>query len=113
LDERKKKKEKVYKSFIMPLLHILNTSVGYPSLPRTISQYNCEIVPCRLIYGTKGQKWAGRGQGCGWALGGAVGEAVGEAVGRAVGGAVDGVSRWVQRQAAGHTYTHTHKPIHT
>jgi hypothetical protein len=38
---------------------ILNASVGYPALPGTILQYNCEIVPCRLIYGTKEQKWVG------------------------------------------------------
>jgi hypothetical protein len=25
------------------------TSVDYLALPGTISQYNCEIVPCRLI----------------------------------------------------------------
>jgi hypothetical protein len=33
--------------------------VGYPALPQTISQFHREIVPCRLIYGTEGQKWAG------------------------------------------------------
>ena len=31
------------------LLPLLRTNVGYPALPGSISQYNCEIVPCRLI----------------------------------------------------------------
>jgi hypothetical protein len=37
------------------LLPLLRTNVGYPALPGSISQYNCEIVPCRF----KEKKWAG------------------------------------------------------
>ncbi len=34
---------------VSSLFELFKTSVGYPALPGTISQYNCEIVPCRLI----------------------------------------------------------------
>ncbi len=49
---------------VMVLLH---TREGYPVLPRTISQFSCEIVSCRLILRSKEKKlgrpgaWVGQG----------------------------------------------------
>jgi hypothetical protein len=47
----------VYPNVVCSVLHsvwtylniLYYTSLGYPALPGTISQYHCEIVPCRLI----------------------------------------------------------------
>ncbi len=47
-----------YRRLMWRHLMVYKTSVGYPALPGTISQFHREIVPCRLICGPCGL-WVG------------------------------------------------------